>query len=293
MTKVVLVFTCCIAMASAVFADRDQHKKKNKDQGQGQGQVQGQGQGKGQGKGQGQKFKGRGQGQKFKGQGQGQGQKFKGQGQGLKFKGQGQGKKGANAQHVGKQKVYKSQNFKTGLPAAQKNKQKFQANKKVYKAKHFNLANKVNHNIPRVKFAKNFHIQGSQNWQGQKYVVFRNYRPMWHDQLWWTGHHNRIVFTFGGWYYWNSGYWYPAWGYDPGAVYYYDGPIYASNPSMDPGQVVANVQSALQEQGYYQGDVDGILGPQTRAALADYQQNNGLEPTAAVDEPTLDSLGMG
>jgi His-Xaa-Ser repeat protein HxsA len=61
---------------------------------------------------------------------------------------------------------------------------------------------------------------------------------------------------------------------------------------MDPGQVVANVQSALQEQGYYQGDIDGILGPQTRAALADYQQDNGLTVTSAVDEPTLDSLGI-
>ena len=154
------------------------------------------------------------------------------------------------------------------------------------------LANKANPNYRSVKFSKNFRIHGSQNWRGSKYVVFRNYRPVWHDRFWWTGHHNRIVFVFGGWYYWNAGYWYPAWGYDPASVYYYDGPIYASSPAMDPGQVVANVQSALQEEGYYEGDVDGILGPQTRAALAEYQQDNGLEPTAAVDEPTLESLGM-
>ena len=104
--------------------------------------------------------------------------------------------------------------------------------------------------------------------------------------------HNHIVFVFGAPYFWDSGYWYPAWGYDPGANYYYDGPIYASNPEMDPGQVVANVQSALQEQGYYQGEVDGILGPQTRAALAEYQSAQGLEPTGTVDEPTLETLGM-
>jgi localization factor PodJL len=61
---------------------------------------------------------------------------------------------------------------------------------------------------------------------------------------------------------------------------------------MDPGQVVANVQSALQQQGYYQGDIDGVLGPQTRAALAEYQSAQGIEPTGAIDEPTLDTLGM-
>jgi len=61
---------------------------------------------------------------------------------------------------------------------------------------------------------------------------------------------------------------------------------------MDPGQVVGNVQAALQEQGYYDGEVDGILGPLTRAAIARYQQDHGLYTTSAVDEPTLESLGL-
>ena len=61
---------------------------------------------------------------------------------------------------------------------------------------------------------------------------------------------------------------------------------------MDPGQTVANVQAALQQQGYYQGEVDGVLGPQTRAALADYQSAQGLEPTGAIDEPTVEALGI-
>ena len=39
-------------------------------------------------------------------------------------------------------------------------------------------------------------------------------------------------------------------------------------------------------------EVDGILGPQTRAALAEYQSAQGLEPTGTVDEPTLETLGM-
>jgi peptidoglycan hydrolase-like protein with peptidoglycan-binding domain len=40
------------------------------------------------------------------------------------------------------------------------------------------------------------------------------------------------------------------------------------------------------------GEVDGLLGPLTREALAAYQADQGLTTTAAIDEPTLDSLEM-
>jgi peptidoglycan hydrolase-like protein with peptidoglycan-binding domain len=45
--------------------------------------------------------------------------------------------------------------------------------------------------------------------------------------------------------------------------------------------------------GYYMGEVDGLLGPLTREALTSYQADQGLATTAVIDEPTLDSLGMG
>jgi hypothetical protein len=161
-----------------------------------------------------------------------------------------------------------------------------------FQKKHFNLANNPNPKYQAVKFNQSYKIAGANKWKGSKYQVFVNYQPQWHDQYWWTSHHNHITIVFGAPYYWDAGYWYPCWGYSPSAEYYFDGPIYASNPEMDPGQVVANVQAALQEQGYYQGDIDGILGPQTRAALADYQVAQGLEPTGAIDEPTLETLNM-
>ena len=163
---------------------------------------------------------------------------------------------------------------------------------KNFKVQKFNLGNSPKGNYQAVKFNQNYKIQGAQNWKGSKYVVFKNYHPQWQNQWWWSHHYNHITIVFGAPYYWDAGYWYPAWGYDPGASYYFDGPIYASNPEMDPGQVVANVQSALQQQGYYQGEIDGVLGPQTRAALAEYQSAQGIEPTGAVDEPTLETLGM-
>jgi hypothetical protein len=167
----------------------------------------------------------------------------------------------------------------------------FQSNKK-YKAQRFNLASNTRPTkYTAVKFQQNRRIQGSQYWQGKNYWAFRNYRPAWHDRWWWRNHYNRVVFVYGGWYYWNADWWYPAWGYAPNSYYAYDGPIYAYN-SLPPDQVIANVQAALQEQGYYQGDVDGLLGPLTREAIAGYQRDHGLYETAAIDQPTLQSLGM-
>ena len=113
-----------------------------------------------------------------------------------------------------------------------------------------------------------------------------------HDRSWWRSHYSRIALFAGGYYYWNEGYWYPAYGYDPGYnTYAYDEPIYGYN-NLDPGQVIVNVQSALQEQGYYNDEVDGLIGPNTRAALSRYQRDHGLPVTAAIDGPTLEALGL-
>lgn len=161
-----------------------------------------------------------------------------------------------------------------------------------YKVQKYNLSNKPNQKYKVVKFNQNYKIAGANHWKGSKYQIFVNYQPQWHDQYWWTSHHNHIVFVFGAPYYWDSGYWYPTWGYNPGANYYYDGPIYSSNPEMDPAQMVANAQAALKQQGFYQGEIDGILGPETRAGLAEFQSAQGLEPTGAVDEPTAEALGI-
>ena len=156
----------------------------------------------------------------------------------------------------------------------------------------FNVATKPKADVPSATFQANRRIHGSENWHGAQYQAFRNYHAEWHHRDWWRHHHHRIVFIYGGWYFWNAGWWYPAWGYDPYAYYPYDGPIYAYN-DLPPDQVIANVQAALQQEGYYTGEVDGILGPLTRAALAQFQQDHGLYITSAIDQPTLQSLGMG
>jgi hypothetical protein len=147
--------------------------------------------------------------------------------------------------------------------------------------------------VPPVTFNQGYRISGSEQWQGPQYNVFRSYHPERHDQGWYRSHYNRVELIGGGYYYWNNGYWYPAWGYDPSAEYYaYDAPIYVGHSAEPPDKVIAEVQAALQEMGYYQGEVDGLLGPLTRQALAAYQADHGLYTTEVIDEPTLQSLGM-
>jgi len=161
------------------------------------------------------------------------------------------------------------------------------------KAKHVNFKAKPNMAIATAQFNPNYRIAAAQNWSGPQYEVFRSYQPQWHDRSWWSSRYTTVSLIGGGWYYWDAGYWYPAWGYDDGAAYYpYDGPIYVGSNPRPFDQVVADVQAVLQEQGFYRGEVDGLVGPLTREALAAYQSAAGLPPTAAIDEPTLDSLGL-
>jgi Putative peptidoglycan binding domain len=113
-----------------------------------------------------------------------------------------------------------------------------------------------------------------------------------HSRDWWRHHHVLVVFYGGGYWFWNAGWWFPAWGYDPFySNYVYDGPIYGFGQSS-PGDVTAQVQEALAQQGYYYGAIDGVLGPETRDAILRFQADHGLATTAAIDEPTLNTLGL-
>ncbi|HUA53554.1 MAG TPA: peptidoglycan-binding domain-containing protein [Candidatus Sulfotelmatobacter sp.] len=52
-------------------------------------------------------------------------------------------------------------------------------------------------------------------------------------------------------------------------------------------------QEALQDRGYYDGRITGVVGPRTRRAIERFQQRNHLPVTAALDRTTLDGLGAG
>jgi hypothetical protein len=112
------------------------------------------------------------------------------------------------------------------------------------------------------------------------------------DRSWYERNYDRFALFGGGYYYFDRGYWYPAYGYDTRyTTYRFDEPIYGYN-SLEPGQVLVNVQRQLRREGYYRGAIDGLIGPQTRAALARYQRDNGLYVTRAIDGPTLAALGL-
>jgi hypothetical protein len=72
-----------------------------------------------------------------------------------------------------------------------------------------------------------------------------------------------------------------------------------AQPGYAPGQEAATalqpeqiqqVQQQLQAAGLYTGAIDGVIGPETQAAIAAFQQQQGLQQTAVLDQPTLDRL---
>jgi Putative peptidoglycan binding domain len=122
--------------------------------------------------------------------------------------------------------------------------------------------------------------------------AFRRHWHEWHDRNWWHDHCDTIIFVSTGYYFLDGSYWYPAWGYDPLQTYYdYDGPIYTYSDLL-PDEVIANVQTALQNAGYYYGPITGSLSVDTRAAIANFQRDYGLPITGAIDEATVEALGL-
>ena len=142
----------------------------------------------------------------------------------------------------------------------------------------------------RIVTRNNVVISNPNSWYQARQYNWHTY----HDRSWWNYNYpsTRFVIFGGGYYFWNNGYWYPAYGYDRAySRYTFDEPIYGPNES-DPGRVISDVQIRLQRDGYYHGPIDGLIGPMTRRALARYQADNGLYVTRAIDEPTLQALGL-
>jgi hypothetical protein len=170
------------------------------------------------------------------------------------------------------------------------------SNVAVNRDRNFRNRNVSGNTTTNIGVNRNRNVTITNNWRGSRfsgrqYAAFRNYHRQWHNRSWWSSHYNRIIFVSGGWYFWDGGYWYPAWGYAPNAYYPYDGPIYGYG-NLTPDRIVVEVQTQLQRDGYYAGPVDGVLGRMTRQAIAAFQADHGLAITSTVDEPTLSTLGL-
>ncbi len=158
---------------------------------------------------------------------------------------------------------------------------------------------------------------GSRGLRSGSNHVFARYSANWqrnwnrHRDHWWHGH--RCRFIDGSWVLFDLGFYpswygYPFYAYYPyyydGYPYSYDGDIYDSAPvdyddrgayeSSDEGagSPIAEAQQELARRGYYRGEIDGIVGPQTRRAVMRYQSRRGLAPTGRLNGETLDSLGI-
>lgn len=96
------------------------------------------------------------------------------------------------------------------------------------------------------------------------------------SSLWAPGYNRYPYSYYGG---------YPYGGYNN--YYSYYTPTHSYNGSM-----VAAVQRRLGQLGYYHGVVDGVIGPQTRGAIAAFESRNGLAVDGTISRPLLDSLGL-
>ena len=142
----------------------------------------------------------------------------------------------------------------------------------------------------------------------------------WHRD--WDKHrahvHNKRVFVFIDAFWWGLYPWdyYPynaseyPYDYDNSYPYdYYNGypdsyydssyPPDYSDPSSYTGSeqpianaVVSTAQSELAKLGYYHGAIDGVVGDETQAALARYQEDHDLSVTGTLTSATIQSLGL-
>ena len=181
------------------------------------------------------------------------------------------------------------------------------------------LANSGNQSLAKARPARNGQVRNGNatlrsDWRNH---VFAQHSANWHHDWnrnadhWWHGH--RCHFFNGAWFIFDVGFdpWWPWWyypydyyaygypypysygyQYDPG---YYDSSVYDDQNSYvdhSGNSTMAAVQERLAREGYYRGQIDGVFGPETRAAIANYQSNHGLRATGVLTNETLAGLGL-
>ena len=77
-----------------------------------------------------------------------------------------------------------------------------------------------------------------------------------------------------------------------GAALSVAGTAFAADALFVDANAVAKAQKALTDRGFRTGGVDGRMGPQTQAALVNFQRAEKLQPTGKLDRPTLLALGI-
>jgi hypothetical protein len=98
------------------------------------------------------------------------------------------------------------------------------------------------------------------------------------------------------------GYGYPYYGprtsigfsYTSRPSYYSSTTVYRGTPAGSySNDLAVDVQRELRRRGYYNGPIDGDIGPGSRSAIRAYQADRGLTVTGRVDSRLLRSLDIG
>jgi Putative peptidoglycan binding domain len=103
----------------------------------------------------------------------------------------------------------------------------------------------------------------------------------------WHGGHYGYGGGYWGWYGDPYSYDYPYYGYNDGD--YYDAQTSLSEVAPSEQTIVA-VQKELAKLGYYHGQIDGTVGPETRKAISWFQSVDNLSVSGRIDDPTLKAL---
>ena len=129
-----------------------------------------------------------------------------------------------------------------------------------------------------ARYYNNYYGAGGRYYYGGGSYPYYSYYSGWPSSSWRYGTSTE---------YYPYSYWggYPYVGYNNYYSYYTPTPGY--NAPM-----VAAVQRRLGQLRYYRGVVDGVIGPQTRGAIAAFESRNGLAADGTISRPLLDTLGL-
>lgn len=119
------------------------------------------------------------------------------------------------------------------------------------------------------------------NWDRRQIHTWNNHRYRWYNNDW-------VLFE--GGVYGDSSYWYPTQYYSDS---YYDVPETTSVVTYSTSDATASaVQRELARRGYNPGVIDGVIGPQTRNAIAQFQSEHRMAVTGTINGALLDELDL-
>ncbi|MCE9610286.1 MAG: peptidoglycan-binding protein [Chthoniobacter sp.] len=92
-------------------------------------------------------------------------------------------------------------------------------------------------------------------------------------------------------FYYGSGYYYDSYPRTYTRTYYRSVPSSSYRESYS-DDLAVDVQRRLARRGYYRGEIDGDVGPGTRAAIRSFQYSRGMTVTGRIDSALLRELGL-